>query len=180
MTRPTQAPLQLVMPVTTSAKTENATSAKTNARKKQPQQPQKNQKANLNTKKKKQPHVAKSAFEGIASGVNPMKGIVIGQGNGNLAGKFRVYQQKMTGSAADAKAYGLDLSVLDLVAKVESDFVKPKSSPLSHSNLVDIMVMDENGKPTKVATGERRLICYDPILKDEMEAEYNMDLKIQK
>jgi hypothetical protein len=37
-----------------------------------------------------------------------------------------------------------------------------------------------NGKPTKVATGERRLICYDPILKNEMEADYNMDLKIQK
>jgi hypothetical protein len=165
-----------------AAKTETTASAKAIARKKQQQQQQtqKNQKATTNAEKKKQPHVAKSKFEGIASGVNPMKGIVIAQGNGNLAGQFRVYQEKMAGSAADDKAYGLDSSILDLVAKVKSDFVKPKPSPLSHSNLVDIMVMDENGKPTSVATGERRLICYDPILKDEMEAEYNMDLKIQK
>jgi hypothetical protein len=28
-------------------------------------------------------------------------------------------------------------------------------------------------------TGEIKLICYDPILKDQMDAEYNMDLKIQ-
>jgi hypothetical protein len=28
-------------------------------------------------------------------------------------------------------------------------------------------------------TGEIRLVCFDPILKDQMEAEYTMDLKIQ-
>jgi hypothetical protein len=162
-----------------AAKTETTASAKAIARKKQ-QQTQKNQKATTNTDKKKQPHVAKSNFEGITSGVNPMKGIVIAQGNVNLAGQFHVYQEKLAESAADDKAYGLDSSILDLVAKVKSDFLKPKPSPLSHSNLVDIMVTDEDGKPTLVATGERRLVCNDPILKDEMEAEYNMDLKIQK
>jgi hypothetical protein len=68
-----------------------------------------------------------------------MKGIVIAIGNGNLSGQFQVYQNKMAGSAADDKAYGLDSSILDLVAKVKKDFVKPKPSPLSHSKLVDIM-----------------------------------------
>jgi hypothetical protein len=79
----------------------------------------------------------------------------------------------MTGSAANDKAYGLDSSILDLVAKVKKDFVKPKPSPLSHSKLVDIMEKDDKGV-------ERNLVCCDPILKDEMEAEYSMDLKIQK
>jgi hypothetical protein len=132
------------------------------------------------SQKKKQLHVAKSAFEGIAFGVSPMKGIVVAQGNGNLAGEFRVYQQKMAGAAADDKAYGLDSSILDLVAKVKSDFVEPKPSPLSHSNLVRIMEKDDKGVATKVPTGEKRLVCYDPILRDEMDAEYKMDLKIQK
>jgi hypothetical protein len=163
-----------------AAKTETAASAKGGARKKQQQQQQKNQKANPATEKKKQSHVTKSSFEGIASGVNPMKGVVIAIGNGNLSGQFRVYQNKMAGAAADDKAYGLDSSILDLVAKVKSDFVKPKPSPLSHSDVVDIMEKDDQGMPTKVKTGERRLVCHDPILKDEMEAEYSMDLKIQK
>jgi hypothetical protein len=164
---------------TAATKTENTASMKTGARKKQQQQQQqqKSQKANP---PKKQAQAKKSSYEGIASGVNPMKGIVIAVGNGSLSGQFRVYQNKMAGSAADDKAYGLDSSILDLVAKVKKDFVKPKPSPLSHSKLIDIMETDDKGMPIKVATGERKLICYDPILRDEMEAEYNMDLKIQK
>jgi hypothetical protein len=109
-----------------------------------------------------------------------MKGIVVAHGRGNMAGLFRVFQEKLAGSAADNKAYGLDSSILDLVAKVKSDFVKPKPSPLSHSNLVTIYEKDDKGVPTKIATDEKRLICFNPILKDEMDAEYNMDLKIQK
>jgi hypothetical protein len=109
-----------------------------------------------------------------------MKGIVIAISNGNLSEHFRVYQSKMVGSAADDKSYGLDSSILDLVAKVKSDFFKPKPSPLSHSDVVDIMEKDNKGMPTTVATGERRLVCHNPILRDEMEAEYNMDPKIQK
>jgi hypothetical protein len=163
-----------------SAKTETTASAKANARKKQLQHAQRNQKANPNAEKKKQPHVAKSAFEGTASGISHMKGVVIAQENGNLAEQFRVYQQKMAGAAATEKAYGLDLSILDFVAKVKSGFVKPKPSPLSHSKLVSIMEKDDKGVATKIPTSKNRLICFDPILKDEIDAEYNMDLKIQK
>jgi hypothetical protein len=50
---------------------------------------------------------------------------------------------------------------------------------LSHSNLITIYEKDDKGANTKVAPGEKRLICFNPILKDEMDAEYNMDLKIQ-
>ena len=108
-----------------------------------------------------------------------MKNIVIALANGNLAGQFRVYQAKMAGAAADDKAYGLDSAILDLVAKVKSDFVKPKPDPLSHSNLITIYEKDDQGANTKVPTGEKRLVCFDPILKDEMDSEYSMDLKIQ-
>jgi hypothetical protein len=169
---------------TTAAKTETTASAKAAARKKH-QQHKKNQKTNPPMEKKKQSNVTKSSFEGIASDVNPMKGIVVATGSGNLSGQFRIFQNKMAGSAADDKAYGLDSSILDssildLVAKIKSDFVKPKPSPLLNSNLVDIMEKDDKGLPTKMAPGESKLVCFDPILKDEMEAEYNMDLKVQK
>jgi hypothetical protein len=109
-----------------------------------------------------------------------MKGIVIAQGNGNLAGQFRLFQKKLAGAAAEDKAYGLDSSILDLVAKVKSDFVKPKLDPRVHSKLVSVMEKDDKGVPTNMPSGEKKLICFDPILKDQMETEYNMDLKLQK
>jgi hypothetical protein len=156
-----------------ATKTDSTASSKAAARRKQQQQ--KNQKGNPPpAEKKKQPPTVKSTFDGIASGVNPMKGTVIAQGHGNLAGQFRVFQKKLAGAAADDKAYGLDSSILDLIAKKKSDFVKPKPDPLVHSNLID--VLDEDKKKT----GERKLVCHNPVLKDQMEAEYSMDLKIQK
>jgi hypothetical protein len=161
-----------------ATKTDATALAKAAAKKKNQQQ---QQKANPHTnKKKQQPQVAKSVFEGIASGVSPMKGTVIAHGKGNLAGQFRLFQKKLAGAAANDKAYGLDSAILDLVAKVKSDFVKPKPSPLRYSKLVTIFEKDDIGAPTKIPTGEKRLVCFNPILKDEMEAEYSMDLKIQK
>jgi hypothetical protein len=159
-----------------SAKTETTASAKAAARNKKQQQ--KNQKLNPQTTKKKQtqPQTVKSIFDGIASGVSPMKGIVIAQGSGNLAGKFCVFQKKLAGAAANDKAYGLDSSILDLVAKVKSDFVKPKPDPRVHSKIVVIMEKDDKGIATTTPTSEKKLICFDPFLKDEMEAEYSMDL----
>ena len=158
-----------------TTKTDITASAKAAARKNTAKQlqEQKNKKAN-SSQKKKQPQVTKSTFEGIASGVNPMKGIVIALGDGNLAGQFRLFQKKLAGAAADDKAYGLDSSILDLSSKIKSDFVKPKPNPLVHSDLID--VYDEDKKKT----GERKLVCHNPILRDQMEAEYSMDLKIQK
>jgi hypothetical protein len=103
-----------------------------------------------------------------------MKGIVIADGNGNKVGQFRVFQKKLAGAAADDKAYGLDSAILDLIAKKRSDFIKPKPDPISHSNLTRVMEADG-----VTATGEVRLVCFDPILKDKMEAEYTMDLEIQ-
>jgi hypothetical protein len=94
----------------TATKTDATSSAKAAAKKKhhQQQQQQKNQKTNSNAaKKKQQPKVVKSSFEGNASGVSPMKGIVIAHGMGNAAGQFRLFQEKLAGSAADAKAYDL-------------------------------------------------------------------------
>jgi hypothetical protein len=132
-----------------AAKTETTASAKANARKKQQQH--KNQKNALTTKKKNQQQVVKSTFDGIASGANPMKGIVIAQGNGNLFDQFRVYLNGLAGSAADDKAYGLNPAILELTPKVWSDFVKPKPSPNIHSNLTPITEIG-------VATGGNRLI----------------------
>ena len=55
---------------------------------------------NPSTEKKNQTNVTKFSFEGIASGVNPMKGIVVAVNNGNLSGQLCiVYQNKMAGSA---------------------------------------------------------------------------------
>jgi hypothetical protein len=163
-----------------TTKHETTASSKAAAKKKQQQQ-QKSQNANSNPAKKKQPpQVTKSNFEGIASGVSPMKGVVIAQGNGNLAGQFRMFQKKLAGAAADDKAYGLDSAILDLVAKVKSDFVKPKPDPLAHSKLVTVMEKNDKGVSTNVPTGETKLVCFNPILKEEMDAEYSMDLKIQK
>jgi hypothetical protein len=59
-----------------------------------------------------------------------------------------------------------------LTAKVRSDFVKPKPNPNIHSTFTPVL---ENG----VATGENKLVCFDPVMKEQMDAEYNMDLKIQ-
>jgi hypothetical protein len=101
-----------------------------------------------------------------------MKGIVIAQGNGNMSGQFRVFQRKLAGAAADDKAYGLDSAILELIAKVRSDFVKPRPNPNVHSNVTPVL---SGG----VATGENRLVCFDPIMKEQMDAEYSMDLKIQ-
>jgi hypothetical protein len=154
-----------------SAATKSETTASGKGADKKKQQQHKNQKANPQNGKKKQTPSVKSTFDGIASGVNPMKGIVIFQGNGNLAGKF---------CAADDKAYGLDSAILDLTAKVKSDFVKPKPDPQVHSKLITVMEKNDKGVSTFVPTGEKKLICFNPILKDEMESEYNMDLKIQK
>jgi hypothetical protein len=149
----------------------DSTSAKAAARKKQQQHQKSSQKAPPPAKKKLQ---TKSTFKGIASGVNPMKGIVIADGNGNKAGQFRVFQKKLAGSAVEDKAYGLDSAILDLAAKKRSDFIKPKPDPAAHSKLTPVMEADG-----VTPTGEIRLICFDPILKDQMDAEYNMDLKIQ-
>ena len=99
-------------------------------------QKKKNHPSNASNKKKQQ--VAKSKFEGLASGTNPMKGTVIALANGNLLGQYRTYQNTLAGSAAADKAYGLDSVILDLVAKVESDFVTSKPDPLQHSNVVTI------------------------------------------
>jgi hypothetical protein len=85
-----------------------------------------------------------------------------------------VFQKKLAGAAEDDKAYGLDSAILDLIAKKRSDFIKPKTKPISHSNLTSVMEAD-NVTPT----GEIKLVCFDPIMKDQMEAEYTMDLKIQ-
>jgi hypothetical protein len=109
-----------------------------------------------------------------------MKGIVIAHGNGNLAGQFRVFQKKLAGAAADDMAYGLDSAILDLIPRVKSDFVQPKPDLCVHSKIVDIMEVDDKGVPSRIPTGEKKLMCFDPIMKDQMEAEYSMDLKIQK
>jgi hypothetical protein len=95
--------------VATATKTDTTASAKVAAKKKHQQQQQKNQKSSHPAaKKKQQPKVVKSAFEGNASGVSPMKGIIVAHGRGNMAGLFRVFQEKLAGSAADDKAYELD------------------------------------------------------------------------
>jgi hypothetical protein len=152
------------------AKTDSTISAKAAARKKQQQQ--KNQKANPPAAKKKQPPVVvKPSFNGIATG--GMKGTVIAQGDGNLAGQFREFQKKLAGAAAEDKAYGLDSAILDLVAKKRTDFVKPKPDPTIHSNLVPEVDADGDN------TGGYKLVCFDPALKEQMDAEYNMDLKFQ-
>ena len=158
---------------TTPANADTTVSAKAAARKKSQQQQQKNQKNNPNSKKK-QANAAVPRFEGVAAGVNPMKGIVIARSHGDLTGQFRVFRKKLAGAAADDKAFGLDSAILDLVAKVQTDFVEPRPDPLVHSNLIE--VVDVHGLPT----GERRLVCHDPILKEQMDLEYNTDLKIQK
>jgi hypothetical protein len=89
-------------------------------------------------------------------------------------GNFVYFKKKLAGSAADDKAYGLDSAILDLKAKVRSDFIKPKPSHTPHSTLTPVM-----GTDNVTPTGENKLICFDPILKDHMDAEYTMDLKIQ-
>jgi hypothetical protein len=69
-----------------SAATKSETTASGKGADKKKQQQHKNRKANPQNGKKKQTPNVKSTFDCIASGVNPMKGIVIAQGNGNLAG----------------------------------------------------------------------------------------------
>jgi hypothetical protein len=91
-----------------------------------------------------------------------------------MSGQFRVFQKKLAGAAAYDKAYGLDSAILELIAKKRSDFVKPKLSPLAHSNLVPIMESDGT-----TPTGGNKLVCHDPVLKEQTDAEYNMDLKLQ-
>jgi hypothetical protein len=111
--------------------------------------------------------------KGIASGVTPMTGIVIAQGNGNMSGQFRTFQKKLAGAAANDKSYGLDSALLELITKVRSNFVQPRPDPNIHSNVTPVMGAD--GLPT----GENRLVCFDPIVKEQMDADYGMDLKIQ-
>jgi hypothetical protein len=154
-----------------AAKAETTASSKAATRKKQQQL--KNQKTPPAVKKKQPQQAAKSKFEGIASGVTPMTGIVIAQGNGNMSGQFRLFQKKLAGGAADDKAYGLDSAILELTAKVRSDFVKPKQNP----SVLSIIVPEVDGAGN--ATGGNKLVCHDPVLKEQMDAEYSTDLKIQ-
>ena len=153
-----------------AAKNETTASNQTGARKRQQHKNQKN--VQNAPKNKTQSQAARSTFKGSAAGSNPMKDIVIAQGNGNLSEQYRVYTNIMAGSAADDKAFGLDTVILNLKAKVRSDFIKDKPSPTAHSTLTAVI---ENG----VATGANVLICHDPVLKDQMESEYHMDLKYQ-
>lgn len=104
-----------------------------------------------------------------------MKGAVLAQGNGNLTRQLRVFQEKLAGATAGDKAYGLDSAILDLIPKVNTDFVKSKSSPLVHSELVTIYQKDDKGAPTTIETGEMILVCFNSVMEEEMEAEYNMD-----
>jgi hypothetical protein len=103
-----------------------------------------------------------------------MKGIVIAQGNGNMSGQFRAFQRKLAGAAAKNQAYGFDSAILELTAKVRSDFVLPRPDPLIHSNLIQVM-----GEDGVTSTGGRKLVCHDPILKEQLDAGYSMDLKLQ-
>jgi hypothetical protein len=161
---------------TATPKADTTASAKAAAKKKNQQQQQNNHKANHPAKKKQQPQVTKSTFEGVACGMSPMKEVLIAQGNGNLARQFRVFQKKLAGAAAESKAYGLDSVILDLIPKVKSDFVKPKPSPLIHSKLISLYEKDDRGVSTSKPTGEKVLLCFNPIIKEQMEAEYSMDL----
>jgi hypothetical protein len=88
-----------------------------------------------------------------------MKYIVIAQGNGNLPCQFRVLQKKLAGAAANDKTYGLDSAILELTAKVRSNFVKPKPNPNVHSTLTPVIEND-------IATGENKLVCFDPVMKE--------------
>ena len=94
-----------------------------------------------------------------------MKGTVVARSNGDLTEQFRVFRKKLAGAAANDKAYGLDSAIFDLVAKVKSDFVQPKPDPLVHSNLIE--VVDADGE----LTGERKLVCHNPILKEQIDTE---------
>ena len=76
-----------------------------------------------------------------------MTGVTIVQNIGNMSGLFGVFQKKLAGYAADDKAYGLDLAILELVRKTRSDFIKPKPNPNVHSN---VTAVQENG----IDTGE--------------------------
>jgi hypothetical protein len=88
-----------------------------------------------------------------------------------MSGQFCMFQKKLVGAATNDKAYRPNSAILDLIP---TGFVKPRPNPLVHSKVV--VMYEDNGTPT----GETRLICYDPIKKEEIDAEYNMDLKIQK
>ncbi|OEU05681.1 hypothetical protein FRACYDRAFT_258678, partial [Fragilariopsis cylindrus CCMP1102] len=131
-------------------------------------QKKKNHPSNASNKKKQQ--VAKSKFEGLASGTNPMKGTVIALANGNLLGQYRTYQNTLAGSAAADKAYGLDSVILDLVAKILCNI--RTSLPSTKK--------DATGADTTTPTGEKRLVCFDPILKESTDSNYFIDVKIQK
>ncbi|OEU23632.1 hypothetical protein FRACYDRAFT_233803 [Fragilariopsis cylindrus CCMP1102] len=154
-----------------TAATTDTTSGKAAGSKKKQQQKKGNN--NNASAKKKQTATPKSSFKGLASGNSSMKGIVIADGNGNKAGQFRVFQKSLAGTAAEAAAYGLDSAILDLEPKLRTDFITPKESPEVHSNLTPIL--DEDG----AETGGNTLVCFNPALKEQMDAEYHTLLKIQ-
>jgi hypothetical protein len=127
MKRPKQRPLPLALPVIPQLPKLRALPQRKQVLERNNNNNNNNRRVKRLTLRRNKLKLKKSSCEGIASGVNLMKGILIAIGNGNLSGQFRVYQNKMAGSAADDKAYGLDSSILDLVAKVRKDFVKPKN-----------------------------------------------------
>jgi hypothetical protein len=86
-------------------KSDSTGSAKAAARKKQQQQ--KNQKSNPPAKKKSPQQAVKSVFAGIASGVSPMKVIVVADGN--------VSKEAGGSGCGRYKAYWLDSAILDLI-----------------------------------------------------------------
>jgi hypothetical protein len=83
----------------------DSTSGKAASRKKQ--QNQKSQKANPPAKKKQPPPPQKSTFLGITSGVNPMKGIVIADGNGNKVGQHVCFKRSWQDLQLRVKHMGL-------------------------------------------------------------------------
>jgi hypothetical protein len=66
------------------------------------------------------------------------------------------------------------ITPIGLIAKKRSDYIKPKPNPSSYYTLTPVMETDGTTPKSKF-----KLICFDPVLKDQMDAEYNMDLNIQ-
>ena len=51
---------------------------------------------------------------------------------------------------------------------------------MKHSRIIVVYQKDDKGADTTVPTGEKRLVCFDPVLNEEMYTDYMMDVEIQK
>lgn len=111
-----------------------------------------------------------NAFKGKALVGQDLHNIVIDHDKPSILSQFREYKKGLSSVATNKGAYGLDIAIETGVGRTKASFMPAFVNVQLHSNIV----------PTRtggVLDGGNAIVCFDPVLKQQLDIIYNMELK---